>query len=94
MLREFLSELKLSLKMNGTAMALFLALTKKRKLKNEKLFVNGKGIQEGDFRHMYAADTSLHSCLLCCLLATLLLLEVLCLSSFATDSYIYKEILQ
>ena len=29
MLREFLSELKLSLKMNGTAMALFLAQTKK-----------------------------------------------------------------
>ena len=63
MLREAPSELKLSLKMNSL----------EKKLKNEKLFVNRKGMQEGDFTHMYAADASFHSCLFCCLLATFFL---------------------
>ena len=52
-------------------MALFLAQTKKAQ--ERKLICKRKTMPEGDFRHMYAADASLHSCLFCCLLATFFL---------------------
>ena len=58
----------LRLKMNGPAIVLFLA--QKKKAQERKLISKRKGMQEGDFRHMYAADASFHSCFCCCLLAT------------------------